>query len=198
MAGHYSADPYVWEGGANAPHVARYLIARGWVFPGETVLDAGCGSGYGSHLISQMVGEKGKVIGVDVHKELVEDGAKRDWSASNIDFRVLDLGKDELPDVDAAISIEVPEHINGLEHFIEQLHKHVQRMFIICVPLGGTSYAYTEEQQATPAGENNDFNNIQHVESLFSNDEWKVKSSWQFGYSGMVVFAKKSPERPKQ
>jgi SAM-dependent methyltransferase len=193
-AGHYGGNPYKWDGGTNAPHIARYMIARGWIFPNETVLDAGCGTGYGSHLISQLAK---KVIGVDVHKEVVQV-AKDQWQEDNIDYRVLDLGKDELPDVDAAISIEVPEHINGLEHFVEQLHKHVRRMFLICVPLGGTSYAYTKKEQASPAGENNDFNNTQHIESIFATDEWKVKSSWQFGYSGMVVFARKDPKRPKR
>lgn len=193
MAGHYGGNPYVWDGGTNAPHISRYFIARGWVMPGETVLDAGCGSGYGTHLIGQVAK---KAIGVDVDEGQIGN-APGEWGLPNTEYKLLNLGKEELPDVDVIISIEVPEHINGLKHFIRQAHKHAKRMIFICVPLGGTSYAYTKEEQASPAGENNDFNNLSHLESLFTNKQWKLQASWQYGYSGMAVFFKKPPKDPR-
>jgi SAM-dependent methyltransferase len=196
MSGHYGGNPYAWDGGANAPHISRYFIARGWCMPGETVLDAGCGSGYGTHMIAQVVGKNGHVIGVDVDDGQINQ-AQDSWGYENTEYRILDLGKDELPDVDVLISIEVPEHINGLEHFIEQAKKHTKRMMLIGVPLGGTSYAYTEEEKAKPAGENNDFNNMSHLQELFQDKTWKVQSAWEYGYSGMAVFFKKPPKRIK-
>lgn len=186
MAGHFSGNPNDFSGGANAPHISRYYLARGWVKPSETVLDAGCGAGYGSVMIAEFAK---RVIGVDADAPLIES-AQKDYQQDNLEFRHIDLGKDEIPEVDVAICIECAEHINGLDNFVKELHKKVKRMFIICVPLGGTSYAYTEEQKATPAGENNDFNNMAHVEEVFTNDEWKVFTSFQYGYSGILVFSR--------
>lgn len=179
MGGQFDANPYGPLVGADAPHVARYLIARGFVNPGETVLDAGCGTGYGSHLIAEFAK---KVIAVDA-----EDTVNSNWRDENIEYSVLHLGKEEIPDVDVTISIEVAEHINGLEHYIQQLHKHTKRLIFICTPLGGTSHAYTDEEKLTPAGENNDFNNMAHLESLFATEGWRTLTSFEFGYSGVLI-----------
>jgi cyclopropane fatty-acyl-phospholipid synthase-like methyltransferase len=192
MAGHYGANPYEWRGGTNNPHIARYFLARGWVMPGETVLDAACCTGYGSHLIGQVAE---KVIGVDIDEGCIQWANNR-WGEPHIDFRVADLDKTEFPDVDVTISIETAEHVQDLDHFIKQVKKHTQRMFIICVPIGGTSHAYTKEEQATPAGECNDFNNLDHLQSVFQDDTWKVHTAFQFGYSGFVVFYRKPPAVP--
>lgn len=195
MSGHFGGNPYAWDGGTNAPHISRYFLARGWVMPGETVVDAACCTGYGSHLIGQVAG---KVIGLEVDEGAIGEANGR-WKPAtpNADFRVHDLDKDELPDCDFLISIETAEHVQDLDHFIKQIHKHVKRAFLICVPLGGTSYAYTAEEQASPAGENNDFNNLSHLEGLFTNDKWKVQTSFEYGYSGIIIVARKEPKVPK-
>lgn len=62
---------------------------------GKTVLDLGCGSGRDSYLLSQLVGEKGYVIGVDMTDEQLDvakshrDGqmARFGYSEANVDFR---------------------------------------------------------------------------------------------------------------
>jgi protein-L-isoaspartate(D-aspartate) O-methyltransferase len=43
---------------------------------GEKILDVGSGSGWTTALLAQMVGEKGKVIAIDIIPELVEFGKK--------------------------------------------------------------------------------------------------------------------------
>lgn len=193
MAGHFGGNPYNWDGGTNSPHVARYMLARGWIMPGETVLDAACCTGYGTHLIGQVAK---KAIGIDVDEGCIRDADGR-WGADNITFKVGNLDKIEFPDVDVTISIESAEHVNDLKHFIKQIKKHTRRMFIICTPIGGTSHAYTEEEKKTPAGECNDFNNLAHLQSVFADKTWKVHTDFQFGYSGFAVFYKKAPPVPK-
>lgn len=195
MSGHFGGNGYAWDSGTNAPHVSRYFIARGWVMPGETVIDAGCATGYGTHLIGQVAK---KVIGLEVDPGCIAEANGR-WKPAtpNADFRVFDLDKEEWPDADTLISIENAEHVQDLQHFIDQAHKHIKRCIVLCVPLGGTSWDYTPEQQATPAGENNDFNNEAYVEKLFVNKDWKLQTNFRFGYSGVFVFFKKPPRVPK-
>jgi len=193
MSGHFTGNPYKWEGtGPNGPHVTRYFLAKGWIMPGETVLDAACCTGYGSQLLSKSAK---KVIGLEIDEGAIDD-AKNLNQEDNIEYNVADLNGCELPDVDVAISIETIEHLTpeGMVHFVDQLKKHVKRMIFVCVPLGGTSFAYVNEPPG-PATEKNDFMKLGDVEKLVQDDDWKVFNSWEYGYSGMVVFYKKSPER---
>ncbi|MEX2526249.1 MAG: methyltransferase domain-containing protein [Gemmatimonadota bacterium] len=63
---------------------------------GATVLDLGCGTGRDCYVLSQLVGEEGKVIGVDMTPEQLEVGKRHQaWHAerfghshSNVDFRL--------------------------------------------------------------------------------------------------------------
>ncbi|MDQ3205680.1 MAG: methyltransferase domain-containing protein [Pseudomonadota bacterium] len=61
---------------------------------GMTVLDLGCGTGRDAYLLSRLVGERGRVIGVDMTAEQLEVASRhQDWhaqryghSASNVSF----------------------------------------------------------------------------------------------------------------
>jgi len=194
MSGHYGGNPYAWGGGGgNGPHISRYFMARGWVMPGETVIDAACATGYGSHLIAQYAK---KVIGLDVDPGCIAEGNHR-WSADNIDFQVNDLSVDELPDADVLISIETGEHVNNLDHFLDQIWKHIGRCVVFCVPIGGTSWDYTPEQLKTPAGENNDFLDESAVIKLFTQRGWELQWHNSIGYSSMFIFFKVPPTVPE-
>lgn len=193
MSGHFGGNPYSFSGGTNAPHIARYFLASGWVMPGETVLDAACCTGYGSEIISHKAQQ---VIGIDVDEGAIRDARGR-WGRDNIDFQVGDLNTIEWPDADVLISLETFEHVNDFEYCLAQAQKHIKRLIIISVPLGGTSYSYTEEELKLPAGECNDFNNQVHLEKIFTeNEEWKCHTMFEFGYSGFGVFYRKDPEMP--
>lgn len=181
MGGHFSGNPEDFSRGTNASHIARYYISRGWVKPGETVVDAGCGTGYGSWMIAQFAKQ---VIAVDAEDTF-------DWPADNITFKQIHLGKGTVPECDTLISIECIEHINGLRHFIKEAQKKVGRLMFICAPVGGTSYAYTKKEQATPAGENNDFRDEDHIGEMFSNKDWEMFTGFRFGYSGIAVMKRK-------
>ena len=47
-------------------------ILGGYIEPGQTVLDLGCGPGTFSIVMAKMVGESGKVIAVDVQEEMLQ------------------------------------------------------------------------------------------------------------------------------
>jgi len=52
-------------------------ILRGLVHEGNTVLDIGCGMGYFSLPLARLVGGSGRVICVDLQKEMLEAASKR-------------------------------------------------------------------------------------------------------------------------
>lgn len=73
---------------------------RAGIKPGMTVLDVGCGPGYASFDLAQLVGPEGKVIAVDqspVFLEALRSGAKH-RGLENIETIESDLAKFEWPD----------------------------------------------------------------------------------------------------
>jgi len=72
---------------------------------GETVLDLGSGAGFDCFLAANRVGEKGKVIGVDMTPEMIEkakENAKKN-NYGNVEFRLGDI--ETLPVGDDSIDV---------------------------------------------------------------------------------------------
>ena len=70
-------------------HIIRYRFASQFV-RNKVVLDAGCGTGYGSYLLSQ-IGSK-KVIGIDNSKRAI-NFCKNNFKAKNLEFKIDDCTK---------------------------------------------------------------------------------------------------------
>jgi ubiquinone/menaquinone biosynthesis C-methylase UbiE len=62
-------------------------ILGGYVQPGDTVLDVGCGMGYFSLGMVELVGENGKVIAVDLQEEMLR-GLRRRAKRLGLDGRI--------------------------------------------------------------------------------------------------------------
>jgi O-antigen biosynthesis protein len=91
-------------------HYHRYLSVQPLV-EGKVVLDAACGSGFGSFILSQ---KAKKVIGIDISKETI-DFASAKYDKDNIGFRQASIDQIPLPDhsVDMIVSFETIEHVNS-------------------------------------------------------------------------------------
>ena len=74
-------------------HVIRYLFASQFV-TSKTVLDAACGSGYGSSILLES-GAK-KVVGIDNSSEAIEY-CEKNYKKENLEFCSLNLFEPELP-----------------------------------------------------------------------------------------------------
>lgn len=95
-------------------HVNRYKWAASHLDSSMLVLDAGCGSGYGDHILAEKCAG---VMGVDKSREAIEyaEGKAADVENERLTYEVQDLAALELPQrrFDAAVCIEVIEHLTG-------------------------------------------------------------------------------------
>lgn len=108
-------------------HIARYQWAATLVRPGDTVLDAACGLGYGSYLI-QCGTTAEKTIGID-GSDYAIDYAHHNFAGSvkNLSFRtgMLPEALNDIPDhsVDVVISFETLEHVSDPEALLAEFHR---------------------------------------------------------------------------
>jgi arsenite methyltransferase len=69
--------------------------------PGDVVIDFGCGGGIDVILAAHKVGEQGKVVGIDFAPQMIERAGQAVAEAGlkdrNIEFRVADMGKTNVP-----------------------------------------------------------------------------------------------------
>ncbi len=70
------ALPVAYGQTISQPLVVAFMLELLEPEEGEKILDVGSGSGWTSALLSEIVGEKGKVIAIDIVPELVEFGKK--------------------------------------------------------------------------------------------------------------------------
>ena len=73
--------------------------------PGETVLDLGSGAGFDAFLAAKSVGKDGKVIGVDMTREMIKKAKKNvdKMGVDNVEFRLGEI--EELPVPDNSVDV---------------------------------------------------------------------------------------------
>ena len=82
--------------------------------PGDTVLDLGAGAGFDCFLAAKKVGEKGKVIGVDMTPEMIDkarDNAHK-GNYDNVEFRLGEI--EHLPVADNAVDVIISNCVINL------------------------------------------------------------------------------------
>ena len=71
-----SAFPIGFGQTISQPLVVAFMIEKLQPLPGDKILDIGSGSGWTTALLAEIVGEKGKVIGIEIIPQLMEFGKK--------------------------------------------------------------------------------------------------------------------------
>ena len=100
-------------------HEFRYHLAKGFVRPGDTVLDAACGTGYGRRIMDPSF-----YIGVD-----------KEQPNPSVPGAVADL-QTWMPlwAFDIAVGFETIEHLEDFSHYVEVL-KQARRWIIVSTPV---------------------------------------------------------------
>jgi ubiquinone/menaquinone biosynthesis C-methylase UbiE len=116
-------------------HKIRYLWACDQLHGGESILDAGCGVGYGSYLLSD---KASSVHSIDISEESISY-ARRYWSKDSITHDIQDLHFLEIPSeiqYDTIVAFEIIEHLIEPRLFLAKARKHLKDTgrIIISVP----------------------------------------------------------------
>ena len=89
------------------PHIMRYAWASRFCWQ-KDVVDLGCGTGYGSFILSLI---SRNVTGADIDEDALEYAVTR-FQASNLSFTTCDLDVPEFPIGDIYVAFEVLEHLD--------------------------------------------------------------------------------------
>lgn len=114
-------------------HLARYAFARRYA-PGKRVLDAGCGTGYGSAELAQSAAE---VTGVDIAADAIEY-AKANYPIPGLHFIESSCTAVPFPPAsfDLVIAFEVIEHLTDHRLFLDECARllTLNGLFIVSSP----------------------------------------------------------------
>jgi arsenite methyltransferase len=107
--------------------------ALGRLAPGERVLDLGSGAGTDSLIAAQMVGPKGRVIGIDMTPAMLAKAraAAAEMGTSNVEF--VESEAERLPFPDASFDVVVS---NGVIDLIPDKDAVFSELFRVLVPGG--------------------------------------------------------------
>jgi SAM-dependent methyltransferase len=100
--------------GANLGLGCGNPVALASLKAGETVLDLGSGAGFDCFLAAGRVGEKGRVIGVDMTPEMVEKAREnaRKSNCTNVEFRLGEI--ENLPVADNSVDVVISNCVINL------------------------------------------------------------------------------------
>jgi len=103
--------------GILALHLKRYEFAQQWT-AGADVLDAGCGSGYGTSFLGR---DARRAVGVDRSPEAIEHARAR-YAAPKVEFVEADLLRLPLEDAsfDVVCAFETIEHVDDQDAFLAE------------------------------------------------------------------------------
>ena len=108
-------------------HIIRYQWACNYIKPGDRVLDAACGLGYGGHVVRHLTAAA-KVIGIDGSDFAIDYATKAfPCAEERAEYRVGKLPADlsEFPDgsFEVIISFETLEHVEQPQQLLQEFYR---------------------------------------------------------------------------
>ena len=118
----------MFGGRATAGHEARYALAAGFLRPGDVVVDAACGIGYGALIL-------------DTHGDITYYGVDRDTSVVTVKehrrrrFVEADLRSWQPSfEFDVAVGFETIEHLDSYDVYLDWVRR-ARRHIVVSVPI---------------------------------------------------------------
>jgi len=158
-------------------HVARYAFARPYV-TSKRVLDAGCGTGYGSAEFAQSATE---VTGVDIAADAIEY-ARANYPVAGLRFVESSCTSVPFPaeSFDVVVAFEVIEHLTDYRAFLDECARVLTREGLLIVSSPNKCYYASTRAQTGP----NPFHEHEfeaeeferELERVFPNVQWLLEN----------------------
>lgn len=180
-------EPNDLEDGRTRFHRFRYHLAKGFVDPLDRVLDLGCGTGYGSDILSEVTLD---VTGFDKEESNIEY-ARRHHEGACVMYNVADIENMLIPEAEVAVSFEVIEHLYKPKEFVDKLKKQIKRFIIVSVPLGQELVWVPELNEYQEKGDSTHhsvFASPDEFKAMFLDDDWKEYYSFRDGVTYIAIF----------
>jgi len=170
-------------------HRFRYHLGRGFVTPKDTVLELGCGTGYGTGILSEVAKF---VTGYDMEKANI-DTCNLKHKKDNNKFIKTNLETSKLKKADVATSFEVIEHLYHPAVFIQKIKKLIGKFIIVSVPIGES----LTEVDGIPEVKGDSTHHYvfpipAHLDEMFIDDDWDRLYGFQSGVTYMAVYYNKN------
>lgn len=119
---HYAGAPWLIRESRQREEDCEKMLKNLGVKPGMTVCDMGCGNGFYSLKLAEMVGQDGKVLAVDIQSEMLRllKARAEEQGIDNIELILGDLDNPKLPEgkVDLILCVDV---YHEFSHPVEML-----------------------------------------------------------------------------
>lgn len=160
-------------------HEIRYRMARGFIEPGDTVVDAACGAGYGADILTN--GLDIEYIGYDAFMPSKLKNQSRD----NRKFIKQDLCEFEIAiDPDVFVGFETIEHLTDYTTYVKSAKKS-RKWIIVSAPIIPTKHINPYHLHDFQYGD---------LVRLFADHEWEEYQTIQqpTEFSEISIFRRKN------
>lgn len=113
-------------------------FSLGAIDSGDVILDVGCGAGFDLIVASRLVGQNGKVCGIDLTPEMAEKAKNNleQYGVQNYDVRV--AGAESIPYPDSTFDVVISNGVLNLSPLKEKSFREIYR---VLVPKGRLQFA---------------------------------------------------------
>lgn len=119
---HYNGAPWLIRESRQREEDCQKMLENLGIKPGMTICDMGCGNGFYSLKMAEMVGENGKILAVDIQPEMLRllKARAEEQGIENIELILGDIDNPKLPEgkVDLILCVDV---YHEFSHPVEML-----------------------------------------------------------------------------
>jgi ubiquinone/menaquinone biosynthesis C-methylase UbiE len=127
---HYLGAPWLTRDSRDREEDCKTMLAALHVKPGDVVCDLGCGNGFYTLKLAKLVGDKGKVVAVDIQREMLEllkDRAAEE-KITNIEPVLGTVVDPKLPEgsIDLLLLVDVYHEFSNPEQMLAAIRKSLK------------------------------------------------------------------------